>query len=48
MLPRRGDPVAYDGDEVIRAPYDDTVRVMPSLSPLKIGTTMVRLGRDET
>lgn len=47
VLPRRGDPVAFDGDTVIRAPYDDTVLVMPSLSQQKVGTTMVRLGRYE-
>jgi predicted deacylase len=47
VLPRRGDPVAFDGDDVIRAPHDETVLVMPSLSQLKIGTTMVRLGRYE-
>jgi len=47
VIPRRGDPIAYDGDTVIRAPYDDTVLVMPSLAHLKVGTTMVRLGRFE-
>lgn len=47
VIPRRGDPIAYDGDAVIRAPYDDTVLVMPSMAQLKVGTTMVRLGRFE-
>jgi predicted deacylase len=44
---RQGDPIAFDGDTVIRAPYDDTVLVMPSMKHLKVGTTMVRLGRLE-
>jgi predicted deacylase len=47
VIPRAGDPIATDGDTVIRAPYDDTVLVMPSLAHLKVGTTMVRLGRYE-
>ncbi len=47
VIAKKGDPIAYDGDEVIRAPYDDTVLVMPSMAHLKVGTTMVRLGRIE-
>jgi predicted deacylase len=47
VIPRRGDPIAHDGDTVIRAPYDNTVLVMPSMAHLKVGTTMVRLGRYE-
>jgi predicted deacylase len=47
VIPRRGDPIAVDGDEIIRAPYDDTVLVMPSMAQLRVGTTMVRLGRYE-
>lgn len=47
VIARRGDPIAVDGDTVIRAPYDDTVLVMPSMAQLKVGTTMVRLGRYE-
>ena len=42
-----GDPIAHDGAEVIRAPYDNTVLVMPSMAQLRVGTTMVRLGRIE-
>jgi hypothetical protein len=38
VIPKRGDPIAIDGDMVFRAPYDNTV-----LGP----TTMVRLGRYE-
>jgi predicted deacylase len=47
VIARRGDPIAVDGDTVIRAPYDDTVLVMPSMAQLRVGTTMVRLGRYE-
>jgi hypothetical protein len=45
VIARAGDPIAYDGDETIRAPYDHTVLVMPSKAHLRIGNTMVRLGR---
>jgi predicted deacylase len=47
VMPRAGDLIAVDGDNQVRAPYDDTVLVMPSMSHLKVGTTMVRLGRFE-
>jgi hypothetical protein len=47
IIPKAGDPIAHDGGKVIRAPYDDTVLVMPSMVHLKVGTTMVRLGRIE-
>jgi predicted deacylase len=47
VITKAGDPIAYDGEEVIRAPYDNTVLVMPSMAHLKVGTTMVRLGRIE-
>ncbi|RPH39277.1 MAG: succinylglutamate desuccinylase, partial [Burkholderiales bacterium] len=47
VIAKRGDPIAIDGDTVFRAPYDDTVLVMPSMAHLKVGTTMVRLGRYE-
>lgn len=45
VIEKAGTPIAYDGDTVWTAPYDDTVLVMPSLKHLKPGTTMVRLGR---
>lgn len=48
VMPRAGDLIAHDGERQIRAPYDHTVLVMPSMSHLKVGTTMVRLGRFET
>lgn len=44
-IARAGTPIAFDGERVWTAPYDDTVLVMPSLRHLKPGTTMVRLGR---
>jgi predicted deacylase len=47
VMAHQGDPIAIDGDEVIRAPYDGTVLVMPSMAQLRVGTTMVRLGRYE-
>jgi predicted deacylase len=45
VVPKAGTPIAQDGDTVWRAPYDDTVLVMPSLVHLKPGNTQVRLGR---
>ena len=47
VVPRAGDPIATDGELTIRAPYDDTVLVMPSTAHRSPGTTMVRLGRLE-
>ena len=40
-----GTAIAFDEGHVWRAPYDNTVLVMPSIAHLKPGTTMVRLGR---
>ena len=45
IVARAGTPIAADGDHVWRAPYDDTVLVMPSLRHLRPGNTQVRLGR---
>ncbi len=45
IIPRKGDPIASDGDRRWTAPYDNTVLVMPSMAHLKVGTTMVRLGK---
>jgi predicted deacylase len=47
VIAKAGDPIAHDAGTVIRAPHDDTVLVMPSMAHLKVGTTMVRLGRFE-
>ncbi len=48
VIAQAGEAIATDGDETIRAPHDQTVLVMPSTTHLKVGTTMVRLGRIET
>jgi len=45
VLPRRGTLVATDDGTEWRTSYDDCVMVMPSMTHLKPGTTMVRLGR---
>jgi len=47
VVERAGTPIAQDGETVWRAPYDDTVLVMPSLRHLRPGNTQVRLGRYE-
>jgi hypothetical protein len=44
-IPKAGTPVARDGEQVWKTPYDDTVLVMPSVAHVKPGNTMVRLGR---
>lgn len=46
-VPKAGDPIAYDGDQVVRAPYDECVLVMPVPNNVKTGLTAVRLGRIE-
>ena len=48
VVPRRGDVIAWDGDEPVRAPYDNCVLVMPVPNNIKTGLTAVRLGRLET
>jgi hypothetical protein len=45
--PREGDVIAWDGDEAVRAPYDNCVLVMPVPNNIKTGLTAVRLGRIE-
>ena len=47
VVPQAGTPVARDGEHVWRAPYDNTVLVMPGMAHLKPGNTMARLGRFE-
>ncbi len=47
VVPRKGDVIAYDGPETVRAPYDDCVLVMPVPNNIKTGLTAVRLGRIE-
>ena len=48
VVPRQGDVIAWDGDEAVRAPYDNCVLVMPVPNNIKTGLTAVRLGRLET
>jgi len=43
----RGDLIAWDGEEPVRAPYDNCVLVMPVPNNVKTGLTAVRLGRLE-
>lgn len=46
VIPKKGDPIAQNGDRTVTAPYDNTVLVMPAVAKQwKIGTTMVRFGR---
>ena len=47
VIPRQGDLIAWDGDEPVRAPYDNCVLVMPVPNNVKTGLTAVRLGRLE-
>ncbi len=48
VIPRQGDVIAWDGDQAVRAPYDNCVLVMPVPNNVKTGLTAVRLGRLET
>ena len=47
VVPRKGTPIAQDGEHIWRAPYNNTVLVMPGLGHLKPGNTQARLGRYE-
>jgi predicted deacylase len=47
VVPRAGDVIAWDGDQAVRAPYDNCVLVMPVPNNIKTGLTAVRLGRLE-
>ncbi len=47
VLATAGEPIAIDGGRSIVAPYDQCVLVMPGATHLKVGATMVRLGRIE-
>ena len=48
VVPRQGDVIAWDGDQAVRAPYDNCVLIMPVPNNVKTGLTAVRLGRVET
>jgi hypothetical protein len=47
VVPRAGDLIAWDGDQPVRAPYDNCVLIMPVPNNVKMGLTAVRLGRIE-
>ena len=47
VIARRGDVIAWDGEEPVRTPYDNCVLVMPVPNNIKTGLTAVRLGRLE-
>ncbi len=47
VVARRGDLIAWDGEQPVRAPYDNCVLVMPVPNNIKTGLTAVRLGRIE-
>jgi len=47
VIPRQGDVIAWDGEQPVRAPYDNCVLVMPVPNNIKTGLTAVRLGRLE-
>jgi predicted deacylase len=48
VIEHAGDVIAWDGDQPVRAPYDNCVLVMPVPNNVKAGLTAVRLGRIET
>lgn len=48
VIPHRGDVIAWDGEQPVRAPYDNCVLIMPVPNNVKTGLTAVRLGRLET
>ena len=48
VVAHQGDVIAYDGEETVRAPYDNCVLVMPVPNNVKTGLTAVRLGRIDT
>ena len=45
VVPREGDVIAWDGEQPVRAPYDNCVLVMPVPNNVRTGLTAVRLGR---
>jgi predicted deacylase len=45
IVKKKGDLIAHDGDDEIRAPYDDCVLIMPTLVHVKPGLTVVRIGK---
>ncbi len=47
IVPRKGDLIASDAGNPVRAPYDNCVLIMPTLVHVKPGLTAVRIGRLE-
>jgi hypothetical protein len=47
VIAHQGDVIAWDGDQAVRAPYDNCVLIMPVPNNVKTGLTAVRLGRVE-
>jgi len=47
VIAHQGDVIAWDGDQAVRAPYDNCVLIMPVPNNVKTGLTAVRLGRLE-
>ncbi len=47
IVTKAGMPIAQDAEHIWRAPYDQTVLVMPSRAHCRPGNTMARLGRFE-
>ena len=47
IVAKKGDLIAHDAGQPVRAPYDDCVLIMPTLVHVKPGLTAVRIGRIE-
>ena len=47
IIAKKGDLIAHDAGQPVRAPYDDCVLIMPTLVHVKPGLTAVRIGRIE-
>jgi hypothetical protein len=47
IVAKKGDLIARDAGQPVRAPYDDCVLIMPTLVHVKPGLTAVRIGRIE-
>jgi predicted deacylase len=45
VVKAKGDLIGTDGDQAVTAPYDDCVLIMPTLTHVKPGLTVVRIGQ---
>lgn len=45
VVKKKGDLIGMDGDAPVHAPYDDCVLIMPTLTHVKPGLTVVRIGQ---